>query len=420
MLAKIRRNKNILILFLSLFAANVTVLQGTIWLFPQIILILFFIWFFLALACFWIIRQERLLNQFFLFMLKNWHFLPFVIFSGLSVFWSVVWQVSLIRWFTLVTTLIVGVYLGYHYHMADIFRFVSLFMAGLVFINVFYIVLAPDFGIMNYYSIQGAWKGIFWHKNHLGFLVAFSTFCFLINIILAYGQRQKIVFVFLGAYLFSLFVLLKTDSVGALLTLIVVHAIIAVGLAYIKFSHRLRRIHYILLAVTFLILLLVILLNLDTVFGLFARNTSMTGRMPMWGYVFETYLSQKPFFGYGFNAFWYVADYCVDIGLVAGYPDPIVIADNGFIDILLNVGYVGVILFLIFYGNVIWKSLIFAIRGKSMLDLFPLILLVFITVANISWTILFENENFFFLMLVMVFSTVAFHPPVPNQKFTDE
>lgn len=419
MLAKIRRNKNILILFLSLFAANVTVLQGVIWLFPQIILILFFIWFFLALACFWIIRQEHLLNQFFLFMLKNWHFLPFVIFSGLSVFWSVVWQVSLIRWFTLVTTLIVGVYLGYHYHMADIFRFVSLFMAGLVFINVFYIVLAPDFGIMNYYSIQGAWKGIFWHKNHLGFIVALSSLFFLINTILAYVQKQKTTLVLLGAYLFSLFVLFKTDSVGAMLTLVVAHGVIVIGLTYIKFAHRLSRVHYIFLAGLFVITILVVFLNLETVFGLFGRDTSMTGRIPMWEYVFEIYLSQKPFWGYGFNAFWYVADYRVDIGLAAGYPDPIVIADNGFLDILFNTGYIGLILFLFFYANAIWRSLLFAIRGKNILDLFPLILLVFITVANISWTILFENENFFFLMLVMVFSTVAFHPTVPNHKFTE-
>jgi exopolysaccharide production protein ExoQ len=419
MLAKIRRNKNILILFLSLLAANVTVFNGVIWLFPQIILFSFFIWFFLALACFLIARQQRLSNTFITFALKNWYIFPFLIFSGLSIFWSVDWQVSLLRWLTLFATLVVGVYLGYRYPLADIFRFISLFIAGLFLFNVFYVVLLPDFGVMNYYSIQGAWKGIFWHKNHLGFIVAFSSLFFLINMVLAYGQRQKATLAFLGAYLFSLFVLFKTDSVGAILTLVVAHGVVFIGLAYINFAHRLKRVHYIFLAGLFFIILLVVLLNLDTVFGFFGRNTTMTGRLPMWGYVFETYLSQKPFFGYGFNAFWYVADYRVDIGLAARYPDPIVIADNGFLDILFNTGYIGLILFLFFYGNALWKSFIFAIRGKNILDLFPLILLVFITVANISWTILFENESFFFLILVIVLSSVSFYS-TSDQKLSPQ
>jgi exopolysaccharide production protein ExoQ len=419
MLAKIRRNNNILILFLSLFAANITVFHGVIWLFPQIVLFLFFIWFFLALACFLIIRQRRFHRVFISFALENSHILPFLIFAGLSIFWSVAWQVSLLRWLTLFATLIVGVYLGYRYPPVDIFRFISLFIAGLFLFNVFYVVLLPDFGIMNYYTIQGAWKGIFWHKNHLGFIVAFSSLFFLVNTILAHVQKQKNTLVFLGAYLFSLFVLFKTDSVGAILTLVVAHGVIMIGLAYIKFAHRLSRIHYIFLAGLFAMTILVVFLNLETIFGFLGRNTTMTGRIPMWGYVFETYLSQKLLLGYGFNAFWYVADYRIDIGLAARYPDPIVIADNGFLDILFNTGYIGLILFLFFYGNAIWRSLLFAIRGKNILDLFPLILLVFITVANISWTILFENEGFFFLILVMVLSSINFHT-TSDQKISEQ
>jgi len=418
MFATIRRKKNILILFLSLSAANITAFQGTPWLFPQIILFLFFIWFFLVLACFLIVRQERLSDIFLSFTLKSWHIFPFLIFSGLSIFWSVAWQVSLFKWLTLLSTLIVGVYLGHRYSLTDFFRLVSLFIAGLFLFNVFYVVFLPNFGIMSYYSIQGAWKGIFWHKNHLGFIVAFSSLFFLINTILVYVQKQKTVLIFFGAYLLSLFVLYKTDSVGALLTMIMVHGCIFVGWAYIRFGHRLNRVYYGLFIGLSGIIILLFFLNIETVFSVFNRNTTMTGRIPMWSYVFETYLSQKPLLGYGFNAFWHVTDYRADIGLAAGYPDPIVIADSGFLDILFGTGYIGLILFLFFYGDAIWQSFLFALHGETILDIFPLTLLIFITVANISWTILLENESFFFLILVTTLFSTKFHSTSFNQNFS--
>jgi O-antigen ligase len=90
------------------------------------------------------------------------------------------------------------------------------------------------------------------------------------------------------------------------------------------------------------------------------------------------------------------------MGLAAGYPGPIVIADNGFIDILINTGYSGLILFLIFYFGAWWHSIKYAMKARDINGVFPVILMSYTLLANISWSLIFENESFFMLIMISV------------------
>ncbi len=137
----------------------------------------------------------------------------------------------------------------------------------------------------------------------------------------------------------------------------------------------------------------------------------------MWTYLFDTYINKQPLGGYGFNAFWYLGSHRVAMGQAAGYPDPIVIADNGFIDILVNTGYTGLILFLIFYIGIWWNSIKFAIKAKDMNGIFPVILMSFTLLANVSWSLIFENESFMMFVMISVLFCEVVTPglrPVPS------
>jgi exopolysaccharide production protein ExoQ len=140
-------------------------------------------------------------------------------------------------------------------------------------------------------------------------------------------------------------------------------------------------------------------LNMDRFFGIFNRNTTLTGRIPMWLYLYHTYIAHRPLGGYGFNAFWYLESHRVIMGLVAGYPDPIVISDNGFIDLLLNTGFVGIFLFSIFYLYTWWRSIKYAWKSDEISGFFPMIIMAFTLIANISWSLIYENESFFILLM---------------------
>ena len=134
----------------------------------------------------------------------------------------------------------------------------------------------------------------------------------------------------------------------------------------------------------------------------------------MWAYLFQAYINKRPILGYGFNAFWYVKSYRVAVQHAAGYPDQIVIADNGFIDILVNTGYGGFALFLIFYFGAWWVSIKSAMKARDIYGFFPVILMSYTLFANISWSLLFENEGFIMLvMLSMLFCLSGKSPEFP-------
>jgi O-antigen ligase len=103
----------------------------------------------------------------------------------------------------------------------------------------------------------------------------------------------------------------------------------------------------------------------------------------------------------------------------AGYPDTIIIADNGFIDILVNTGYIGLLLFVIFYFGLWWRSVQYAWYAKDISGFFPLLLMSYTFVANISWSLIFENEGFFMLTMISnLFCISAQTTPLRSPRIT--
>jgi exopolysaccharide production protein ExoQ len=343
---------------------------------------------------------------------KTWLILPFLLFSGLSIGWSVDWQISLSRWLILISSIAVAAYLGLHYDMKRIVKALSVFGALILLLSAVLVFLIPRIGVMNYHSIQGAWKGVFWHKNHMGMFAAFANTLFLTGAIGALQSRAKSIWGRGALYFFSLYFVFQTDSVGALLTLIVLHALILLSVGYLKIRKRLHPYHYMLLVVILIFVVVVLYANLDHIFSLFNRDTSLTGRVPMWGHLFATYLSQRPLGGYGFNAFWYVESHRVAMQQAAGYPDPIVIADNGFIDLLINTGYLGLALFMFFYLGFWARSVKYAWKAVDVYGLFPMIVMAYTLFANLSWSLLFENEGFFMLIMITLMFSLSARPEI--------
>ena len=103
----------------------------------------------------------------------------------------------------------------------------------------------------------------------------------------------------------------------------------------------------------------------------------------------------------------------------AGYLDPIVISDNGFIDILVNTGFVGLFLFSIFYFGLWWRSVKYAIKADDISGIFPIILMSYTLLANVSWSLIFENEGFFMLIMVSVLFCISIRNPRKETELTN-
>ena len=396
-----------LLFFAALFISNSLAFFAVLWIYPEFLIIVFVLWFVLLMVTVWLLKEEKFKSNFFENLNRNWIVFPFLIFSGISVFWSVYLEISLLRWLILLFTIIIGGYFGMKYDIKEIVKILSVFGIFILIFSAILVFFVPRVGVMNYISIQGAWKGMYWHKNHMGLIATFINILFLINIIYSFQSKEKQNFFWGSLYLFSLLFIYQSDSVAAYFTTLLLHGVILLTIIQLKFRKKIRRSHYIYIFVALIIASFILFNNLDIIFGIFNRNPTLTGRIPMWAYLFDTYISKQPIVGYGFNAFWYLESHRVAMQEAAGYASPIVIADNGFIDILVNTGYVGLFLFSIFYFGAWWRSIIYAKKAKDIYGYFPVILMSFTLLANVSWSLIFENESFFMLIMIAVLFSIT-------------
>jgi exopolysaccharide production protein ExoQ len=401
------QTSELLLVFFILLLSNFTAFLTGIWLHPHLVLISTIFWSILAFFCIRNLRRYSALSNFFINLKRNWIILPFFIFSGISIIWSISWDVSLYRWLILFFTIIIGGYIGLRYNLQEIINSLSIFGLWIMLVSLIIVLFIPDIGVMNYHIIQGAWKGLYWHKNHMGLIASFVNILFLMNVINSFRLKEKFKYIWVLLYIFSLLFIYGSDSVAAYLTTIVINSGIILALGWLKIRHKIQKYHYLLFIIILIIISLIFFMNIDRLFGIFNRNTTLTGRIPMWSYLYNTYIIRHPLGGYGFNAFWYLASHRVAMQQAAGYPDPIIIADNGFIDILVNTGFIGLLLFLIFYLGVWWRSIIFAWKTTYINGFFPIVVMSFTLIANISWSLIFENESFFMLIMISILFCIS-------------
>jgi exopolysaccharide production protein ExoQ len=406
---KYQRIPELFLMFGLFFLSNIAVVINVIWLDPTLTLIQAVSWGILSSFSVLILYRMGLLTDFWDILRKNWMILPFVIFAGLSVIWSIYSAISFHKWLILLFTVIAGGYIGLRYSLREIIHYLSIFGVYILFLSILLVFFAPKIGIMNYHNIQGAWRGMYWHKNHMGLVAAFFNTLFLINVIYFIQSARRNIWLWLGMYVFSLIFVYQSDSVAAYITTLFLHGTVLLAVLLLKFGGKISKTQYVYFFAAAILISIVLYLNVDVFFGVFGRNTTLTGRTLLWSNLFSDYFSQRPFLGYGFNAFWYSLSHRTATQLAAGYPDPIVISDNGFIDILMNTGYIGLFLFLVFYFRICWQSIQHGLRAVDLIGTFPLILMIFISLANISWSLIFENENFF--MLVMISALFCINKP---------
>ena len=142
--------------------------------------------------------------------------------------------------------------------------------------------------------------------------------------------------------------------------------------------------------------------NLGLVFAVLDRSSNLSGRVDLWDFLVRDVIPQRLWWGHGFGAIWFVESFRVAAQHRVGWETQVVIADNGFLDLLLHVGIVGLSIFLGVLSIASIRSLRFALAHKTLTDSFPLLLIVYAWIANIAFSLLAEREVFVWLLIVVV------------------
>lgn len=262
--------------------------------------------------------------------------LAFVGWAVLSVLWSDFPLLSVRRVADLSCTMALGFFLGMKVEMKVLLRLVAWAMAFTIPLSFIAAIFFPSIGIMDRLDAVG-WRGVFGHKNGLGSSMGIAIIAFVC--LFWDQQRNRLMWL---AFLFPAVVLLAFSR--SMTATIVTVVTICIGLLR---TLRLPPAKRVALYAVALILALGATLYLqdrmDKVFAAMGRDSSLTGRLPLWKYSTEAVL-QRPFLGAGWDGFWPgKAGDRIRVWVRWEAPH----AHNSFIEMALNIGVIGLIIFLI-------------------------------------------------------------------------
>jgi O-antigen ligase len=338
---------------------------------------------------------------------KNWLLFLFIGMAFLSIIWSVSPAVSLYCSLVLLFTTLLGAYIGLRYDLNGLLNILFWFGAVVIIFSCALALLFPGVGTMLDVVYTGAWNGIFWHRNHMGSIVAMLNSVFLLRMILGIREHKNTAILDGVFYLLSLLLVYLSRSATGYILVLGLNFLIALVVGWLAIKARLRPLHYYVGAGVLVAGAVLAFANLNMLLGLFDRNTSITGRVPMWTYLLKDVISQRPWVGYGFGAMWSLESFRIQVQHVVGWPYPVLIGDNGYMDILLHLGALGLIVFMVILGYMFYRTGKYGFRHLTLAGFFPLIVIIYASVANISFSLFLETESFvWLLMVVSLFLTV--------------
>lgn len=319
-----------------------------------------------------------------------------IFFILISALWSIDPNLTIRRSIALVGTTAVGLLVYIEVGRERLLRFFAVNLAIFTVLSVLFAIAVPSLGTHVHDKFAGQWRGLLGFKNQ----AAWSASLF---IIIWLGTRKtpwmkKLTWPLLAI---GALMLLQTKSATGL-------AATAFGVATFLSLYLFRRFPIFRpIALTAAAILLLLIFTdagslFSTVLELLGRDASLTGRTSIWAALWPM-LKDNLWLGVGYQAFWdHAADYfgnsswMVDIGH----------AHNAYIEIMIDVGLIGLLLQLAFLLHAHVKLFLSSMRGNPDSATMLVVFLTF-TVIGFAGSLFFRPNTGIWVMIV-AFSFYAF------------
>jgi exopolysaccharide production protein ExoQ len=198
-------------------------------------------------------------------------------------------------------------------------------------------------------GIAGGLTGVYLHKNYFGLVMALTAISALSL------SRRKVWQKFLLALPFAIACVLSASAsaVGGMLIGMVVLVLLAVAT---RVSRSLRKILGFVIAIAVIALVTIFVVSPQTLVSLAGRNTNFTGRTPIWTAVLH-WIEQRPLtgFGWGIDNVWMQGTDVMEY-VSGSVKFSVSHSHNSALELLLEVGIVGLIILVVAIGTVIVLS----------------------------------------------------------------
>jgi exopolysaccharide production protein ExoQ len=356
-----------------------------------------------------------------IFLLLRWktflHILPkgrflwiFIGICVLSFFWSDYPGLTLqgiIR--ALFQISIFGLYFSSRFNPKHQLYIIAAAMGITVVTNLFYVLALPTVGRHVNDKFSGAWRGFYSNKNEFSGAMLWSLVVFYL---LSFRASSFTITTIarIGLLLCPVLVILSTSKT-ALVLFIFLYFALSVWHSYRwKGGQTILMIDLALLASLFLIGSIID--HWTGIVSSLGKDPSMSGRTDIWiATLFQ--ISQKPWFGHGYSGFWTEANPAAQgIGdsLFEGFYT--YNAHNGFLDILLDLGWLGLLLFMVGFLSTWALALKYAYRPRASESSWPLAVMLLVTFYNLTESSLMK-DSINWVFYVCVYLSVRIWPDRP-------
>ncbi|HXW57728.1 MAG TPA: O-antigen ligase family protein [Candidatus Cybelea sp.] len=327
---------------------------------------------------------------------RNWFLAALVALALASCLWAEMPDLVFRRSIALLGTTIFGFALAVRLTVEEQLRLLSWVFRIIAVLSLACIIFVPSYGISSGIEQQGEWQGVFGHKNVLGSAMALSV---LVEWQLPTYTRHSQVLNRL-ALLLSAVLLFFSASVTPMVALVG-------SILFIKiYDAARRRLGSSGLAVVLASSLVIALgltmfsVNTEGFTAALGRSSDLTGRTAIWSRVIS-YIPRRPILGYGYSGFWQGASSdSLEVDRTVG--TRIMYSHNGYLEILLALGSVGLLFVLIFLWTGWRRAVCCSERGQPCAHLWPLIFLVFFLLHNFGECTILVWQNLEWALCVAI------------------
>jgi O-antigen ligase len=332
-----------------------------------------------------VLRWKKVLNV----LRKDKFIWVLLLIACLSVFWSVLPAETLRFSLYAIGTTGFGLYIASRYTLKEQLVIFSWTFILIILLSIFFIVALPKYGIMGALH-EGAFRGIYTHKNRFGLMLVPASIIFFLQ---AIGTKKySWVFWLLLSSSIALTVLSRsTTSIGNLA--IMLFLCIVYRIFRWRYEVMITVILGVIVAGIFGLLWFINYVETDLLLVAIGKDSTFSGRTDIWRYVWDQ-IQLRPWLGYGLSAFWQ--------GLKgpSGYVElavrtSVAYAHNGFLDLWLAIGFVGLSAFILGLFNAISKSINLLRKTNSPEGFWPLLFLTYVLLSNISEGSITTMDNMF-------------------------
>lgn len=315
-----------------------------------------------------------------------------------SAAWSVAPEITVRRALALTSNTLIACYLAVSLPASAIITRLLWVLGVAIGISLLFAVALPDLAFMP--EIGGALRGAFTHKNGLGIALVLAAS------LAAVAMRTGILAPPLGllVLIVVMALLVPTGSSTALMLLMLL-LVLQLPVAVAKLPPRAAARSLMLLGIATLATAAPLLIGRNRIFMALGRDPTLTGRTELWALV-QNLIGLRPLQGYGYQAMFARQDFQEQVLAIVGWPAPN--SHNGYLELWLGTGFIGLVLALAFLLPGLLAALHRLIsRPRSVAANFACVLLPIYLFRNFSEANLVAHQDITWIIAVLAVLCVS-------------